>query len=129
MIETKSEFDVAGRSIVHRAPYVGRVRYRMLLVAALVLAACAGSEAGPVPTSQVSSPPSVPDLPPSTGTTESGATTTTVASSEDATTTTGPASNPERALAPDFSLTLSDGSQYQLANETRPVYLVFWAEW
>jgi hypothetical protein len=31
--------------------------------------------------------------------------------------------------APDFVLTLSDGTDYSLSSETRPVYLVFWAEW
>lgn len=32
-------------------------------------------------------------------------------------------------LAPDFTLTLGDGSSYTLSADPRPVYLVFWAEW
>lgn len=31
--------------------------------------------------------------------------------------------------APDFSLQLSDGSTFLLSEESRPVYMVFWAEW
>lgn len=31
--------------------------------------------------------------------------------------------------APDFTLTLSDGSSFVLSEESRPVYLIFWAEW
>ncbi len=32
-------------------------------------------------------------------------------------------------LAPDFSITLDDGSTFVLSEATRPTYLVFWAEW
>ncbi len=31
--------------------------------------------------------------------------------------------------APDFELTLGDGSTFRLSDEQKPVYLVFWAEW
>ncbi len=31
--------------------------------------------------------------------------------------------------APDFELTLSDGSTFTLSDEQKPVYVVFWAEW
>jgi thiol-disulfide isomerase/thioredoxin len=31
--------------------------------------------------------------------------------------------------AAEFTLVLSDGSEFTLGGETRPVYLVFWAEW
>lgn len=31
--------------------------------------------------------------------------------------------------APDFTLQLGDGGQFVLSEETRPVFLVFWAEW
>jgi hypothetical protein len=43
--------------------------------------------------------------------------------------TSRPTPNPDRTRAPEFSLTLSDGSVYEYVNELRPVYLVFWAEW
>ncbi|MBT8200894.1 MAG: hypothetical protein KJO36_10280 [Acidimicrobiia bacterium] len=32
-------------------------------------------------------------------------------------------------LAPDFSLSLDDGSTFVLSEATSPTYLVFWAEW
>ncbi|MDX1691146.1 MAG: hypothetical protein R3290_09015 [Acidimicrobiia bacterium] len=31
--------------------------------------------------------------------------------------------------APDFTLALDDGGVFRLADEQKPVYLVFWAEW
>jgi len=33
------------------------------------------------------------------------------------------------SLAPDFQLELGDGSTFNLRDEQKPVYLVFWAEW
>ncbi len=39
------------------------------------------------------------------------------------------APDPNRPLAPDFQLQLGTGEVYQLSAETKPVYLVFWAEW
>lgn len=32
-------------------------------------------------------------------------------------------------VAPDFSLVLSDGSTFTLSEGSKPVYMVFWAEW
>jgi cytochrome oxidase Cu insertion factor (SCO1/SenC/PrrC family) len=47
-----------------------------------------------------------------------------------ATTNTGATTTGASAVqAPDFTLTLSDGTDFTLSSETRPVYLVFWAEW
>lgn len=40
-----------------------------------------------------------------------------------------PAPDPNREIAPDFSLLLGDGSTFVLSEETRPVFMVFWAEW
>lgn len=40
-----------------------------------------------------------------------------------------PAPDPNREIAPDFSLQLGDGSTFVLSEETRPVFMVFWAEW
>lgn len=31
--------------------------------------------------------------------------------------------------APDFSLDLGEGGTFTLSEETRPVFMVFWAEW
>ncbi len=31
--------------------------------------------------------------------------------------------------APDFTMTLNDGSEFTLSAEQKPVYIVFWAEW
>ena len=35
----------------------------------------------------------------------------------------------DRPVAPDFALDLGTGGTFVLSEETRPVYLVFWAEW
>lgn len=34
-----------------------------------------------------------------------------------------------RPPAPDFTLQLGDGGSYTLSEGSKPVYLVFWAEW
>ncbi|MGA7272458.1 MAG: hypothetical protein WB239_15410 [Acidimicrobiia bacterium] len=44
-------------------------------------------------------------------------------------TTTTPSSTTAVRTAPDFTLQLGDGGQFVLSEETRPVFLVFWAEW
>jgi hypothetical protein len=50
-----------------------------------------------------------------------------------AATTTAAAADPQPQIegqaAPDFVLTLGDGSAFSLSDEQKPVYLVFWAEW
>ncbi len=35
----------------------------------------------------------------------------------------------EQPTAPDFTLALGEGGTFTLADETRPVYMIFWAEW
>jgi hypothetical protein len=40
-----------------------------------------------------------------------------------------PAPDPDREIAPDFTLALGNGSTFVLSEETRPVFMVFWAEW
>ena len=97
-----------------------------VVVTALVLAACAGGTAT-----------STSDVPTTATTTPSSETPTTVPATDSTGTTTPgetppstrPAPNPDRPLAPDFSLTLSDGTVYDYASEVRPVFMVFWAEW
>jgi hypothetical protein len=36
---------------------------------------------------------------------------------------------PEGRDAPDFALALGQGGDFTLSSETKPVYMVFWAEW
>jgi hypothetical protein len=83
---------------------------RRLLAIAVVLSACAAAG--------VADPTSVPGP----GTSGVAPTSTT-----QATTSTLPEPNPD--LAPDFTLQLSDGQEFTLSETTRPVYLLFWAEW
>lgn len=40
-----------------------------------------------------------------------------------------PPSGVDGPAAPDFSLVLSDGSTFTLSEGSKPVYMVFWAEW
>jgi ABC-type glycerol-3-phosphate transport system substrate-binding protein len=91
----------------------------------LLLGACAGSN-----------PLATPDPQPSAGTAApaaGGAPSTTVTTTAPATTAGGsdsrPAPDPNRPPAPDFELTLGSGGVFALSAETRPVFLVFWAEW
>ncbi|MEX1005012.1 MAG: hypothetical protein WD990_11050 [Acidimicrobiia bacterium] len=105
------------------------MRFWSFVILVVVLAACGGNGADSTPGTASTPISAVPDAPASTVAPSGEAISTTVAPRDAGTTTTRPAPNPDRQLAPDFSLTLSDGIEYQLANETRPVYLVFWAEW
>ena len=41
----------------------------------------------------------------------------------------GAATTSETPVAPDFELALGDGGTFRLSDETKPVFLVFWAEW
>ena len=36
---------------------------------------------------------------------------------------------PASQQAPDFTLALGEGGVFHLADEQKPVYMVFWAEW
>ena len=89
----------------------------LLLVVAI--AGCAAQGAGDSsPTSQADpgTPQTTPGSTSSTGeitTTEAGSTPTTS----------------DRPPAPDFTLQLGDGGSYTLSEGSKPVYLVFWAEW
>ena len=104
-----------------------RTRLALAAVLTVVAAACASPDAAPDTTSAPVSTTPVPTTS-NVVTTDSQTTTTQPVTDED-TATTRPPPNPDRDLAPDFSLILSDGTEYRLADEVRPVYLVFWAEW
>ena len=87
---------------------------------ALVTTACAGGdESGDsTPTSTEPATTATGESPDSTG---PGSSPTT---SPPAATTTS-----DRPLAPDFRLELGEGGTYTLSEGSKPVYLVFWAEW
>lgn len=97
--------------------------YLLIGLLSLVLAGCSSDGAGSA-TTEIS-------------TTQSTATTATTESTEPtqapaATTSTtleptGTTSG--RPAAPDFTLELGDGGAFTLSEGTKPVYLVFWAEW
>ncbi len=103
--------------------------FSMLL--AIVLSACAAQEETGAP-GKTAGPTTAVDSDPSAGgdTTPSvpGADTTPTPPGDDGGDTT-PAPAVEGPAAPDFDLTLSDGSSFSLSAEQKPVYLVFWAEW
>jgi hypothetical protein len=106
---------------------------RLVLVCVLALtvaAACAPAEPDSAGTTPAAGPDTATTTEPAstTGQGTAGAVTTTApVSREDP--VTRPEPDPNRPLAPDFSLVLADGATYTLSEEVRPVYLVFWAEW
>ncbi len=51
------------------------------------------------------------------------------ASSDDETSAASSGSGPDGEPAPDFSLTLADGSVFSPSAEDKPIYMIFWAEW
>lgn len=74
-----------------------------------------GSQEAAAPSSSVVDSPGT--------TAEDGVSPTTSGSDSPSTTDSG------RAVAPDFTLVLGEGGEYTLSEGTKPVYLVFWAEW
>jgi hypothetical protein len=99
----------------------------LVFLAALALSACGDTTVDPTTTSagtgQTTTAAPEGDESAAT-TTAAGGGTTTTSSAPDATSTTS-----GRPLAPDFTLELSDGGFYTLSEGSKPVYLVFWAEW
>jgi hypothetical protein len=39
------------------------------------------------------------------------------------------ATTPDGPSAPDFTLALGDGTSFSLSEESKPVYMIFWADW
>lgn len=113
----------------NRHTLTGMRRLSLVFACALVVAACgteaeqSGTDSG-VPAETTST--TAPDQP--AATTSSTAANGSASSSTSSTSSTSlpPLDGP---AAPDFALELSDGSTFMLSEETRPVYLIFWAEW
>lgn len=105
-------------------------RFGVALVAiALVVVACGGgSDVGAAPDGEVAAAESLPSVDQSTMPDEPGLKGDTAATTG-ASPAERPAPDPSREIAPDFSLNLGDGSTFVLSEETRPVFMVFWAEW
>lgn len=109
-----------------------------ILVFSLVVAACgsAATESGPgadgiVATTVASEPGDTSGPSTTTGSDSSSSPTTAPTDGAPAATTapTAVTTNFDGAAAPDFRLALADGSDFVLSEETKPVYMVFWAEW
>lgn len=99
-------------------------RLTFVLAVALVAAACGGADGSPAASSP--SEPQTTVVASGAGN-DAGTTTIAVDSTSDPGTTA--AASPEGPDAPDFSLALSDGGEFVLSAEQKPVYMVFWAEW
>ena len=85
---------------------------RKVLALVLVLAACGGPAAAP--------PERIPE----------GATTLAAESPAAGTTATAlERQRPDGPDAPAFVLALGQGGEFSPADETKPIYMVFWAEW
>ncbi|MBW3666181.1 MAG: hypothetical protein KY394_01170 [Actinobacteria bacterium] len=87
----------------------------------LALAACSGGTAADQPTTTPEGPAvNAPSTTATANATSSHAADATVAP---------PTTDSGRPVAPDFTLELGDGGEYTLSEGSKPVYLVFWAEW
>jgi hypothetical protein len=104
-----------------------RSRTAILVFAVLVLAGCAGGT--DAPDAAAADPPAttVPGGGSSETTTSTIAPVPTTRAPAGSVTTTAPPD--DRPVAPDFSLELGAGGTFVLSEETRPVFMVFWAEW
>lgn len=126
---------MGSHKVVWRSNVEPMRRHILLFVAlVLVVAACGGASEDASSSATTASPSEA------EGTTETPVATTSVSSeapdttvagqSEDpAATTEAVAPEPEGEPAPDFTLALADGGEFMLSADTRPVYMVFWAEW
>ena len=105
---------------------------RLLVALALVVAACGGSAA---PAQEgIGGGATVPSSAPGDTSDATSGTSTTVASDVEPTEAPGTTQQmgrvrPEGPDAPDFALTLGEGGEFSLSAESKPVYMVFWAEW
>ena len=103
-------------------------RSALAMAIVLALAACAAdggtpaTVADPSDTGEATTTSQAPSSP----TEASGGGETTTSTPVEAT---DPPPQVEGTAAPDFALALSDGSEFSLSDEQKPVYLVFWAEW
>ncbi|MGH3650256.1 MAG: hypothetical protein ACRDU9_06050 [Acidimicrobiia bacterium] len=91
-----------------------------LTVLALVLAACASPDGVETSSTVATTVTTTPKQGPGSTSLQEATTTT----SAEVTGTTS-----DRPLAPDFTLQLGEGGSYTLSEGSKPVYLVFWAEW
>lgn len=107
------------------------MRRWFLLIAAFAIVAAACGDGGDA----VSSAPDSSESPITTSPVTTTPVTTTPVTTSPATTspeaetpaTTSP--SVEGPAAPDFTLALGDGGEFTLSEESKPVYMVFWAEW
>lgn len=102
---------------------------RILLAFVLVVAACGGSAAPtPDPAGDSAAAATAPSS--TAGATTAPEPDTTGTAAGDATgSTVEERVRPDGPDAPDFTVTLADGSEFNLSAEQKPVYMVFWAEW
>jgi thiol-disulfide isomerase/thioredoxin len=94
-------------------------RGAIVIVVAVVLAACAVDSTAP----DTTAPPTT--APPTVGEPSTPATTEPATVSGAPTTRVPPNGDP----APDFTLVLGEGGEFTLSDAGTPVHLVFWAEW
>ncbi len=116
-------------------------RGALAVAAVLALSACAadgGTEdsAGAEPTATTAAPGTSQTSPSTTAAPDTSQTSPSTSEAPEGdesptstTATSQPAPQVEGPAAPDFTLTLADGSTFTLSEEQKPVYLVFWAEW
>jgi hypothetical protein len=102
------------------------MRRSILLIAALaVVAASCGAGSDTAVSTNDSSESSATTSPVTTSPVSTSPATTSPGAEAPATTV----PSVEGPVAPDFTLALGDGGEFTLSAETKPVYLIFWAEW
>ena len=97
---------------------------RRLVPLVVLIAACGGTASDQTtPGSQDAVAPASSVAESQSITADDGSTPTTSESDSPSTTDSG------RPVAPDFTLVLGEGGEYTLSEGSKPVYMVFWAEW
>ena len=103
-------------------------KFLLAVALALIVASCGGTESDlnqtTAPAGDVATAPSDDSAP-----TSASATTGDDSPAGDNVTEADVTPSFDGPPAPDFELALSDGSNFSLSAEQKPVYVVFWAEW
>ena len=103
-------------------------RLALVLAVVTVAAACSSSSDTQQDAADTQQVTTVPQVTPNDGSTPTTLTTDSIGD-DGATLVPSPTIPEDAPPAPDFTLALGDGTSFTLSEESKPVYMIFWADW